>query len=196
MLGLMTAVVVCRADMAWQGFFAAPLDDGKIREEVQKNAATNTEIKVDAARYKLLENELTALTVPRIMALFPKVKGASVKPPLYAPDSIEAGYRAEYQPPAGYVLPVKYPHLVFVGGIAVSGDWVQYAPFFVAIGDAGGAYVVPGGGPEKLLAVVIYLKKDDTFVPLRQKMDFAPREKWEIERTEKLGKFIDAALKK
>ena len=136
LLGL-TGTAVCRADMAWQGFFMAPLDDENVRQQVQLFSSLDAEIKEDAARLKPMEDKLTALKVTHA-ALFPRVKGDAVKLPQWEdPKEIWSYFDAEYQPPEGYVLPVKYPHLVFVVALR-QGDWKQYETFFVASGNMGG----------------------------------------------------------
>lgn len=187
----MVCVAPCSADVILG--LGAPLDNEVARGAVGSNPAFAAQMKEDSLQYDALETKLKTAGENCLKCMFSELKPQELE---YAHSPTVPENGDDFRVPDGYVLPLH--HTTFVGypGILSRGDDGNHAPYFLKIGDVGGAQVVRGGGWNYIIVVVLYLKTDSAFKPFKNVADYAERRKWEIEHTNKLRDFIDAALDK
>jgi hypothetical protein len=147
-----------------------PTDDSDARLATWTSKATSEEIASDREAYFEIEGELQKIRESQLATLF----GGSL-------DTV----------PPGYALPVHRNPCVGFSGAGYRGGLQSY---FIPIEDLGGILVWPYGHNDYVSEVVLYLKTDASFVPLRCVADYRPRRKWEIQRTGALQRRIREVL--
>lgn len=165
----------CRASVSIT--LSLPFDDEASKQALWRDAGTSKQIEADRKSYYALEEQLRALSESKLQALF----GAAID------------VQEPIGPLASYALPVHHHSSVGFSGLGYRGDGRAY---FLPIGDFGGLLVFPFGNGKSISDLVLYLKADSEFVPLRGASDYPARRAWEVRLTERLRKQIQAALSK
>lgn len=104
----------------------------------------------------------------------------------------ESSLKKAFGPPVAlndsYVLPFSRHTAVGFSGVGYQGNEQRY---FLRIGDIGGILVFPYGDQDYVSAVAIYLKADDSFIPLKAENNIADRRKWDHKKLSELSALMN-----
>jgi len=93
---------------------------------------------------------------------------------------------------AGYAIPVFTHAAVGFSGLGYRGG----SPRLYAISDLGGVLMYPYGDGKFVSAVLVYLKIDDQFVPVRSPSDYRVRMDWDTSKLKLLKAWVEEQAKK